>query len=198
MRKAAIAVVGAVVVSAAIFMATSSRDHGASPISKAKLSSYSATVGTLPPSERVQETMTMPGGDTIAPAPLSDSVNTSPQSAISAASATGIDGIDSTTVQPTVQYGLLSESEGGTVTPPGVSNSTSESSSSFAGPYQNTPVWVVTYPGISTPTDGPPPPPGGWVPSSSSTTTAPIPAGSGSLYIFVNDSTGQYLGGESY
>jgi hypothetical protein len=161
-----------------------------------KLSTQSGeTVSSLPSTERVSTPMTMPGL-TVTPADPTAVVVTSPQAAALAASAVGIDGTDKTDVQPTVQYGLLSETAGGAVTPPGAAPS-SGSQSVSPGPYQKTPVWVVTYPGVTTPANGPAPPPGGFKPSPS-TVPSTVPAGSGSLYIFVDDSTGKYFMAESY
>jgi hypothetical protein len=91
---------------------------------------------------------------------------------------------------------LLSWDAGGTF------SSTPGASPSFIGPpspgpYQNAPVWVVTYVGVSPPMTGPPCPPGG-CPPAPSTTVGTVPAGSGSTYVFVDDRTGQNIMGLAY
>lgn len=115
---------------------------------------------------------------------------TSPATAVAAA------GGDWGGVVPTVRYGLLSWDAGGTF------SSTPGASPSFIGPpspgpYQNAPVWVVTYVGVSPPMTGPPCPPGG-CPPAPSTTVGTVPAGSGSTYVFVDDRTGQNIMGLAY
>jgi hypothetical protein len=138
----------------------------------------------IPADQRVQQTSALCAvGSTISPAPASDSPPTSQQTIISTLESgghgLGEQNATGTEVQPTILYGLVTDSEYGHMNTDG----------SMTPFFVNYPVWIVEYQGIGLPASGG----GAPIPGSSSTTTTSTqPAEPPHIWTFYDAQSGSY------
>jgi hypothetical protein len=138
----------------------------------------------IPTSQRVQQTSVLCAvGSTISPAPASDTPATSQQELISTleSSGRGLGEPDraGNLVQPTILYGLVTDSEYGHMNADG----------SVTPFFVNYPAWIVEYQGIGLPASGGP----ASLPNSSSTTTTSTqPARAPTTWWFYDAQSGSY------
>jgi hypothetical protein len=170
-----------------------------SPAQPAITTTTATTIAAgIPADQRVQQTSVLcSNGTSISPAPASDSPATSQQELISTLESGGRslgEQQDSAgpVVQPTILYGLVTDTEYGRINPDG----------SVTPFFVNYPAWIVEYQGISAPmtgSAGPAPSPNGssTTTTSSATTTSTQPAGAGSTWTFYDAQSGSYRFGLS-
>src|ERR1035437_3241399 len=146
---------------------------GASP-RRSKVVSYSSSVGAVPTNERIQVRTNMPGGVTTSPAPTSAEPAVS-QLAAEQTSSSSPGGAIGKSVQPSVLYGLLTDTEYGPI----------GSDGSVTPSYVNYPVWVVEYSGVHVPATG--------APGANASSSGVAGAQGGATLVFIDASSGTYL-----
>ena len=162
------------------------------PVTTTSLPPVATTTTTIatgiPADQRVQQTTSNPGtGTTVFPAPSTESPAATQQQILSAMGGTpavGYRNASGNPVQPTVLFGLVTDSEYGRA----------NSDGSVTPFYAAYPVWVVEYQGVVlTDTGG-----GARTPGSPSTTSTVPVVHTGTSMTFFDGQTGSYLFGVSY
>jgi hypothetical protein len=135
----------------------------------------------------VQQVTAAPSGTTILPAPYGDSPAATQQSVISQLHPGGQVDAAGNPVDPTVLYGLVTDTEYGHMNADG----------SVTPYFVNYPVWIVEYQGVVLMSSGGAPNP--LIPGSPPTTTPPPPpVETGTSMTFYDAQTGAYLFGVSW
>jgi hypothetical protein len=141
---------------------------------RATVATYSSSPGAVPASERIQGSSNMPGGVTTSPAPPSAEPVVS-QLAAEQTSSSSPGGAIGKSVQPSVLYGLLTDTQYGTI----------GSDGTVTPSFINYPVWVVEYSGVHIPATG--------APGASTSSSGAVGVQGGSTIVFIDASSGKYL-----